>query len=431
MNNRFYSDFDKTLTEQTQPRPEEHRSPFQIDRDRILFSYAFRKLQSKTQVFQTGEYDFYHTRLTHSMEVARIARSICEYLRQKDHALGDDFYIDPDLCEAVGLAHDIGHSPFGHTGEDALNQLMKVYGGFEGNAQTLRLLTETIYERDEGTRGMRPTRALVDGILKYKKLLSEATEANHGEHPKNHFLFDEQKRWLDFCCEGVTQEARTCMMKKSIECQIMDWADDAAYSLHDIQDGLRGRFLNETNIRKWLSNKETVAWIEKDSSRNITDKTISDLISCMNDGSIEMTFSLKAGTFIKACSLKKRKNSDSVPTNRHKYDLCIEKAIRTECDIYKKLAFDLIFQSPQILQMRYKGDSMLKALFSLFFENYVHDKNHTPLLPDRYHQWICNAEKEKRPRLICDYIASLTDSQVIRLYKRLFDPNFGSIGDII
>src|SRR3954468_6434451 len=179
--NRFYTSFD------TQPlaemRREDYRSPFQIDRDRVIHSHAFRKLQSKTQVFLSGEYDFYRTRLTHSMEVAQIGRSICHFLRTRGAPLADDFFIDGDLVEGVCLAHDLGHPPFGHSGERTLQELMMKWGGFEGNAQTLHLLTKTMIQNETNVRGIQPTRALLDGVLKYKKLFSEFSRP-----PTNHFL---------------------------------------------------------------------------------------------------------------------------------------------------------------------------------------------------------------------------------------------------
>src|SRR5258708_4096419 len=136
--NRFYNAFD--LQEWGTSRKADYRSPFQIDRDRIIHAHAFRKLQSKTQVFLSGEYDFYRTRLTHSMEVAQIGRSICHYLCSRGDPLTDDFYIDSDLVEACSLAHDMGHPPFGHAGERTLQELMKRLGGFEGHSPALHLL---------------------------------------------------------------------------------------------------------------------------------------------------------------------------------------------------------------------------------------------------------------------------------------------------
>src|SRR5882724_9340491 len=128
--NRFYHAFDRET--QGPPRTADYRTSFQIDRDRIIHAHAFRKLQSKTQVFLSGEYDFYRTRLTHSMEVAQIGRSICQFLRAQRGVLTEDFYIDGDLVEGVCLAHDLGHPPFGHSGERTLQELMVKWGGFEG-----------------------------------------------------------------------------------------------------------------------------------------------------------------------------------------------------------------------------------------------------------------------------------------------------------
>ena len=145
MNNDFYKDYDlERFNEST--RDEDYRTEFQIDRDRIIHSSEFRRLQGKTQVFLPGEYDFYRTRLTHSIEVAQIGRSICNYLKKTDHRLNENFFIDADLVEAACLTHDLGHPPFGHAGERTLNKLMQPYGGFEGNAQTLRLLTKIFYK---------------------------------------------------------------------------------------------------------------------------------------------------------------------------------------------------------------------------------------------------------------------------------------------
>ena len=143
--NKFYSDFDFAVPESGSLRSGDYRTPFERDRDRIIHTSSFRRLQSKTQVFLSGEYDFYRTRLTHSIEVAQIGRSICARLQRTSDLLGDDYFVDPDLVEAVCLAHDIGHPPFGHTGERTLHRLMQPYGGFEGNAQTLRILKSTIF----------------------------------------------------------------------------------------------------------------------------------------------------------------------------------------------------------------------------------------------------------------------------------------------
>jgi dGTPase len=168
MSDDFYGDFDREYLRDgwNGERGSDYRSVFHQDRDRMMFTTAFRRLQSKTQVFQAGEYDFYRTRLTHSLEVANIAKSIAVWLRTGR----PEAAVDLDLVEAICLSHDIGHPPFGHAGERVLNRLMEKYGGFEGNAQTLRILTRTIFSGSPGRRGMSPTRALLDGVLKYKRL---------------------------------------------------------------------------------------------------------------------------------------------------------------------------------------------------------------------------------------------------------------------
>src|SRR5471030_351559 len=225
MTDEFYRPFDRDYLRDdfNSDRKADYRGVFHQDRDRIMFTPAFRRLQAKTQVFQAGEYDFYRTRLTHSLDVSTVAQSIAVFLESKHR----DVQVDRHLVEAICLAHDIGHPPFGHAGERVLNDLMEPYGGFEGNAQTLRILTRTIYSRDEGRGGMSPTRALLDGVLKYKRLYRDRA----GE--PNHFIYDDQADVLEFCFgPGDLSEklgTREVNRFQSLECQIMDLADDIAY----------------------------------------------------------------------------------------------------------------------------------------------------------------------------------------------------------
>ena len=252
MTNAFYNDFDR---EELDPRPEDYRSAFQRGRDRLIHNAAFRRLQAKTQVFLSGEYDFYRTRLTHSIEVAQIAGSIARYLNSSSDQLGEGFGIDIALVEASALAHDIGHPPFGHAGEGTLHRLMKPYGGFEGNAQTLRLITEIIFTSGRSRRGMNPTRAFVDGVLKYKTLFSQWPE------PVKHFIYDDQQKYLDFVFDGAPIPSEFTPGKnlngfRSLECQIMDWADDTAYSLNDLVDSANAGFVTMDKINRWASDKD-------------------------------------------------------------------------------------------------------------------------------------------------------------------------------
>lgn len=419
--NRFYNAFD--LQEWGGGRKPDYRSPFQIDRDRIIHAQAFRKLQSKTQVFLSGEYDFYRTRLTHSMEVAQIGRSICHFLLSRGGPLAEDFFIDPDLVEASCLAHDLGHPPFGHSGERTLQELMKRRGGFEGNAQTLHLLCETIYQNESGVRGMQPTRALLDGILKYKKLYTEFPTP-----PLNHFIYDTQepvRAWV-FGGEripGPLQRGMALNDFKSVECQIMDWADDAAYSLNDIVDGVRAGFLTIERVERWAAG-EAIGAAEQ--------KRLDSLFDAIRGDKLENTFSKKIGAFIQACRLKERDNFMAGKTNRYRYELVVEASALGEAAFFKKMANDIIFESPQLEQLEYKARHILNGLFAAIWENYAErNERIISILPPAVGRLIA-AEKtlDGKARRICDYLAGLTDGMIVRTHRRLNDPEFGSFRDL-
>jgi dGTPase len=419
--NRFYNAFD--MQEWGTSRKTDYRSPFQIDRDRIIHAHAFRKLQSKTQVFLSGEYDFYRTRLTHSMEVAQIGRSICSFLLSRGEPLTEDFYIDPDLVEASCLAHDMGHPPFGHSGERTLQELMKRRGGFEGNAQTLHLLCETIYQNESGVKGMQPTRALLDGVLKYKKLYTEFAAP-----PLNHFIYDSQapvREWVfgGNRIPGALMRGEALNNFKSIECQIMDWADDAAYSLNDIVDGVRAGFLTVERFERWAAG-EKIGGLEQ--------RHLDALFDAIRKDRLENTFSKKIGAFIQACRLKPTDNFMSEKTNRYKYDLLIEETARSEADFFKKMANDIIFESPQLEQLEHKARVIINALYNAIWENYAERNERViRILPANVSRLIeLEKTQDGRARRICDFLAGQTDGMVVRTYRRLFDPEFGSFRDL-
>jgi len=424
MENQFYQEFDwAQLKKSARPTKVDYRTPFQIDRDRIIHTSAFRSLQNKTQVFFSGEYDFYRTRLTHSIEVAQIGRSICTRLLRTSSELDAGFYIDPDLVEAACLSHDIGHPPFGHTGERTLHRLMKPYGGFEGNAQTLRILTHTIFTSG---RGMKPTRALVDGVLKYKTLFGEVDDQ------QNHFLYQEQAEWLDFIVDGEPFPADLPAGEhrngfRSIECQIMDWADDTAYSVNDLADGIHAGFINIERIEKWAENQE----LDEDGS-----KQLEVLIQAIRKDRIEGAMGRKIGEFIAAADLVKSDGFLGKQSNRHGYRLEIDPRVATICALYKKLSRDLVFRSQQLQQLDRKSDFILSRLFEAFAENYMEpsspDAGHFCLLSQEDERQMASADSEAvRARLVCDTLARMTDGVATRTYKRLFDADFGSIVDLV
>ncbi|WP_367874841.1 dGTP triphosphohydrolase [Luteolibacter sp. Populi] len=428
MPNRFYGAFD---TERFSGKNDagDFRTPFQIDRDRILHTPTFRRLQNKTQVFWSGEYDFYRTRLTHSLEVAQIGRSICHWLKHCGEPLAEDFFIDPDLVEAACLSHDLGHPPFGHAGERTLNHLMAPYGGFEGNAQTLRLLTERIFSVKRA--GMDPTRAFLDAVLKYKSLWSELRSAE-GKAPEHHFLYDFQNAWLDWAMAGNDFPAELPPGKerdgfKSIECQIMDWADDTAYSLNDLADSVRAGFLRIERIE---------AWAEKHGEAIGEGSPLGDLVKAIRRRRVDPFVGKRIGQYIKSTTLKPDVNFLSGATNRYRYRLVVDPAVKAESKLFKRLAFELVFLAPQLKQLEHKGNHLLHALWDVLAKRYVtggeiDGQDFQLLAEDTATEIALAASEEKKARLVCDFLAGMTDGYAARMYKRLFTPDFGSIGDLI
>ena len=421
LRNDFYVDFDR---EELEPRDPDYRTVFQRGRDRLIHNAAFRRLQAKTQVFLSGEYDFYRTRLTHSIEVAQIAGSIARWLNSSSPQLRPGFAVDIALVEACALAHDIGHPPFGHAGEAMLHRLMKPWGGFEGNAQTLRLVTEIIFTSGRSRRGMNPTRAFMDGVLKYKTTFSE------WDDPRKHFIYDDQRRYLDFVFAGRAFPAdlppgRPRNGLRSLECAIMDWADDTAYSLNDLVDSANAGLLTIEAVRRWARDQELTA-ADADVLEALTD--------AMARGGLERTMNRKIGAFVEACRLVERDTFMNDLTNRYRFDVAVDPAVVREQKLYARLAREVVFQSPQVCQLEHKGGFMLERIFTALRRNYLDEGAPRQALLSRDFEAEMRAAGEgtaPRARIICDYLAGMTDAFASRIYKRLFDPDYGSIVDLV
>ena len=433
--NSFYQDSDLQRLSGSPPDPGDFRTPFQLDRDRVLHTPAFRALQSKTQVFWSGEYDFYRTRLTHSLEVAQIGRSLCHWLLHgkgnEDNGLTPAHHLDPDLVEAACLSHDLGHPPFGHAGERVLNHLMAPYGGFEGNAQTLRLLAERVFSQSR--KGMDPTRAFLDAVLKYKTLRQDlADSAPETSPPENHFLYDEQAPLLHWTHGDIPFPAHLPPGKerdaaKSIECQIMDWADDIAYSLNDLADSVRAGFLTEERIRRWA---------EETDRPHGEDTPLGELIRAIAKGRIDPFVGKRIGAYLKAARLEPAVGLLSAESHRYRHRLAIDPQARAECDLFKALSYQVVFLSPRLKQLEHKSAHILGRLWEALHRRYVEQKPFRgqlfQLLPGPEAREIAATDVPgEKARLLCDFLASLTDGSAVRLYQRLFEAGHGSIGDLI
>lgn len=425
MSDGFYNDFDRECfyDSDNRERRNDYRSVFQQDRDRILFTPAFRRLQTKTQVFQAGEYDFYRTRLTHSLEVSRLAESIAIWLQREN----PDVRIDLQLLEAICLAHDIGHPPFGHAGERVLNKLMAPFGGFEGNAQTLRLLTRTIYSRAQGRSGMAPSRALLDGVLKYKRLYRDRGSDT------NHFIYDDQAPILEFCF--ATPDLKAALAGgdvnrfQSIECQIMDLADDIGYSSFDILDGAKARFLTPDKLEAWGGDRNA-----NPATRlgEVEQGFLDELIELMVKGALQAKMNGLIGELIQAASLEKETNFMTTKTHRHAYRLTLKPIAKTRIQLHKSLCRELVFGSSALQQLEFKGGLILEKLAEILLENYLRSVTPAVLVPHDVHRAVAAAEGgASKARLICDHLSGMTDAYALRSYQRLLDPDYGSISELI
>ncbi len=400
----MYNDFDKSCF----PGPRatnDYRTPFAVDRDRVIHSRAFRRLQAKTQVFSSGEYDFYRTRLTHSVEVGQIGRSICSFLA---YSFPDAPKVDPDLIEAACLSHDIGNPPFGHSGERTLHSCMEKYGGFEGNAQTMRILTKRIFTEQSGRTGIKPTRALMDAVCKYKTFWEPGMQ--------NHFLYEDQSDCMEFIHHGLS------ITEQSIECQIMDWSDDIANGHADINDGVKARLINVSALEQWASSESLDSQDRVDVLR---------VIESIKKGDTERFRARGIGECIQATSIVPRTGLLASQTQRYSYGIEIQPEMKKRCKLMKRIAKGIVIQSALVQQLEMKTHRMMKDLFTLLLDNYM-SQSPKSLLPREAHLEVNSALGEpEKARFICDHLSGMSDDFAVRTYRRLFDPLFGSIGDLI
>lgn len=394
------------------------RSPFQKDRDRIIHCAAFRRLQGKTQVLGMGGSDFFRTRLTHSLEAAQIGKGIALHCGNAN----------AELVEAACLAHDIGHPPFGHTGEDVLKEKMKAFGGFEGNAQNLRIITqlETRSAKQEGP-GLNITRATLDAMLKYKTPYSRIDKSKPLDKWK--FCYDADEELVKWASIGAPSGA------KSFECQIMDWADDIAYSTHDLEDGIKSGMITAEKIDNRIE-KNVKAKMEGDWNQDVWN----DVISKIKDASVGSTVYEKKGkrrdliasyihAFITATSAKKMEGG-SYPS-RYQCELNIDHKQRIICSALKLLVWELIIDDERVATLARRATIIVAKLFDEFAK--FEDGNRTrEMYPLDFRERMDKAEdKEAKMRIACDFIAGMTDNYATRLYSRLTGGGSSSLMDIL
>ena len=434
-------------------------SQFQRDRARIIHAASFRALQSKTQVLGLGESDFYRTRLTHSLEVAQIGSGICEWLRERSTLGEEDLSLVPSfsLIEAICLAHDIGHSPFGHGGEVAMNTMMRAHGGFEANGQTLRILARLgEYSPDSG---LDLTRRTMLGTIKYPALYSDvarypepapdrAARRSDSEthHPSGHpppdrddpvplnidrwappkCLYDSEADVLDWLLEPFAEADRTRFLAldtppsghrrtrhKPFDTSVMELADDIAYGVHDLEDALA---LGLVDRAEWDARVSGVI-------RALPDNPVGALMDTYDaelfDGSAKArkhAVSRLVGYLIRSIDARRQGQFEHPLLD---LEATMEPVAYEILCLIKDFVMRHVILRPELQMLQYKGQRVVVRLFGIF------EANPERLLPHDVHA----AWEREGPRAIADYLSAMTDVSAGKLYHKLLSPTSGSIFD--
>jgi dGTPase len=358
------------------------RTAFQRDRDRIVHSAAFRKLQYKTQVFVQHEGDYYRTRLTHTIEVAQICRTLCR-------ALG----LDEDLGEAVALAHDVGHTPFGHAGEDALDQAMRAHGGFAHNDQTLRVLTR-LEHRYAAFDGLNLTWETLEGVVKHNGPLLPLADGARLPPTIEAFRSD----W-DLELAG----------HPGLEAQLASLADDIAYTNHDIDDALRAGLLVLEDLASLPLVGPVLAAVRAahpglemsrtvhETTRRVIDRMVTDLLA-------ETRRRLAASGVGSAAEVRAAPGPLAA----------FSPALAADLDIVRAFMFRRVYRATEVNRETSKARRVVSDLFRIFSEE-------PNTLPHEWRDAVETATETDRPRLVADYIAGMTDRYARLEHQRLFD----------
>jgi dGTPase len=351
-----------------------YRNCFQRDRDRILYSTAFKRLQYKTQVYVVHEADFYRTRLTHTLEVAQHARTVAR-------ALG----ANEDLTEAIAMAHDLGHAPFGHAGEKTLDELMRGFGGFEHNIQSLRIV-DFLEKRYPTFDGLNLTFETREGIARH---------TTSYDHPHDHHEFMET-------------------FQPGIEAQIVNLSDQIAFVTHDLEDALMANLLSEER----LADCNLILWDEI-CTRLKRDGVLEGDERLRRRQLVRHLIELFNVDLIKESTHNCQRLAPQSPDDIRRASrpvICLSEEYQREFAILRNLLYEEVYHHPSVLVMVHKGSRLLREMFQLFLEE-------PRLLPlPTQERWDLAADDLERRRVLCDYLSGMTDKYAMETYKRLLDP---------
>lgn len=366
---RLYPDFTNII-----------RSPFQRDRDRLIHSSAFRRLDGKTQVFAYHEGKNYRTRLTHSIEVAQITRTLCKCLE-----------LNEELGEAIALAHDLGHSPFGHAGERGLQNAMKKYGGFDHNIHSLKIMTKTEVHYPE-FEGLNLTWETLEGTVKHNGPLKKVTSKYLKEFNKK---FD-----LDI------------NHYPSLEAQVASFADDIAYNNHDIDDGCRAGFFSLTDLRELPFINEILNKFEAENPQ--ADDNLK-IYAVTRNMIARMIFDILDNS---KANLKKHKIVTAEDARKHKgFIIDFSDKLHAEIDQLHRFLKAHFYTNTSVTRMDMKSQRIVEELFAIFMCDWK-------LLPmEERKQLNAKSSEAEVAETVCEYIANMTDMCAIEEHKKLYDPH--------
>jgi dGTPase len=398
-----------------EPLKRSGRTDFERDRGRVLHSAALRRLAAKTQVVVPWESDFPRTRLTHSLECAQIGRE-----------LGKALGCDPDLVDTACLAHDLGHPPFGHTGESALAEVARDHGGFEGNAQSLRILTrlETkTFDLQGRSVGLNLTRAVLDAACKYpwQRSAKQAASGKFG-------VYDDDLPVFSWLRDGAPGEARRCL-----EAQVMDWADDVAYSVHDLEDAL---YAGHVQLAVLADQDERGALVQQ-CGRRCPDVPEDRLMAALDrllslpywpvsyDGSPKALAVLKnaasqlIGRFCQAAEEATRAAAGEDALTRYAADLVVPEEVRLECEVLKAVAARYVMDSAAATDRYQHQRSLILELVEALLVEAQRGSSPDLLEPALRTSYMAASGDDERLRAVIDHVASLTDRSAAVLHRKL------------
>ena len=432
---------ERLADEPNKKRKSDQRSPFQRDKARVLHSAAFRRLQSKTQIHNNGLSDFYRTRLTHSLEVAQIGTGIVSNLKITQPTFLS-LLPDNNLIETICLSHDIGHPPFGHGGETALNYMMVEHGGFEGNGQTFRILTQL--EQYTEKNGMNLTRRTLLGLLKYPICLSQLSAPYPIDNSRNFRelkteewmpakgIYDHDNTLLEAVLAPLCDSDRRLFGRtrtiatngeqqqhlkskyKSLDCSIMEIADDIAYGVHDLEDAIAMGIVNKA---LWQEKVLTLLSEIKDFSLADELQELTDNLFSLQHFKRKDAIGSLVNALITSISIQ-RVNSQFIDPLLA-YNAYLAPAMYQALEILKGFVLNYVIKIPDLQILEYRGQQIVMELFEAFRAGPLR------FLPEGAKQlWKAqNGDKSREQRVIADYISSLTDNHALRLHASLFSSN--------